>query len=240
MSDYRQALLFELKCQEAAATVQTDILLVVHNQPEHTRNCIQSDRVNTNNYRLFIWDNASSDETRQLLDCNVLKRSEENLGFILPNNELARLTTAPYIILINSDVVVSSGWAEAMIGFLQSNPEYAVVGYEGGLLDENFQGCKSVWGDQIDYVCGWCMCIDRKVYEEIGLFDTNLTFAYGEDSDFCLRVKNLGRKIYALHLRYACHVGNATIRSLADQSATFRQNHEYLKSKHYFINRSQT
>lgn len=41
-----------------------DILIVVHNQLDYVKQCIQSIQEHTNNYHIYIWDNGSDDETK--------------------------------------------------------------------------------------------------------------------------------------------------------------------------------
>lgn len=235
--NYRQTLIKELEFQYAAPAAHKDIIIVVRNQYDHVRECLNSIQKHTTDYHLFIWDNGSDEQTNSLLrqaDPDVLAVSTNNIGFIKPNNYLITLTTSPYVILLNSDVRVSPGWSEAMIGFLHNNYSCGVVGYQGGLLDDSFCGCKLGWGYDVDYVSGWCMCLHKKLYNDIGLFDINLKFAYGEDSDFCLKAKEYGNAIYALHLSYAKHEGGATIKAVKEEmdvTSTFKANHDYLRNK---------
>lgn len=234
---YRQTLIKELKYENSAPNVHKDIIIITRNQYEYVKSCLESVCKNTNNFHLYLWDNDSDLETKKLLKSfnpEVLATSEQNLGFISPNNHLASLTMSPFIILLNSDTIVYPGWSEALIGYMHNDHRCGVIGYEGGLLDNSFHGFSTAWGEEIDYVSGWCMCVSRSLYEEIGLFDTNLTFAYGEDSDLSLMAKKLGYNIYALHLSYVKHVGGVTIKEVqkeTDVIDTFKKNHEYLAKK---------
>jgi GT2 family glycosyltransferase len=219
-----------------------DIIIVVHNQLEYIKKCIETLYNNTSNFNLFIWDNGSDNPTANYLKelsinkNNIyLERSEDNLGFIKPNNILIQKGNSPYVILLNSDTEVHKGWDTAMIGWLLAKPEFAQVGYLGGLLEENGQGGKAWSGECIDYVCGWCFCIPRRIYDLVGLFDEhNLNFAYGEDADFSLRLTEMNYKLRALHLGLCYHHGNATINEVKlkrDCKTTFDQNHEYIRTK---------
>jgi GT2 family glycosyltransferase len=238
----RKTLIKELTYEHTSKNVQKDIVIVVRNQYDSIAHCLESIKKNTTNYRLFIWDNASDTETQELLKSynpHCLRRSDTNLGFIEPNNQLVALTSSPIIVLLNSDVHVRLGWDNALVGALS---HYDIVGYEGSLLDENGKGFYPAWGDEIDYVSGWCLAFSRQLYDHIGLFDNqHLKFAYCEDSDFCLRAKSAGYKVYALHLDYAFHEGSKTIKAVQyeqDVTETFHQNHEYMRLKwsHYLMN----
>jgi GT2 family glycosyltransferase len=105
----------------------------------------------------------------------------------------------------------------------------------GGILDENGKGKWFNCGTEIDYISGWCFAIKRETYNKFGLFDQeNLEFAYGEDADFSLRLRQSGAYIHALHLSLVHHFENKTIlqvRHKRDCSKTFEKNHSFIKEK---------
>jgi len=236
--------------QEEQKQTQKDILIVAHNQLDYIKECVESILECTYNFILYIWDNASDTPTKRYLEYLSenhskikLSRSEENLGFIIPNNRLAEKGNSEYIILLNSDTKVKPGWDNGLVGFLETFSNYAQVGYIGGLLNTDCRGGDVFdCGDEIDFIPGWCFCVHRKTFERYGLFDEkNLEFAYGEDSDFSLRLKAAGHKIYALHLDLVLHHGNRTVFEVQNKrkmTDTFYQNHQYLRSKwrHYLEN----
>jgi GT2 family glycosyltransferase len=230
--------------EQTGVQEQKDILVIVHDQLDYVKKCIASLYENTKNFVLYIWDNNSLPPTKEYLeevartnDNVVLKRHSENVGFIVPNNELAKLGNSPYVILLNSDTEVRKGWDTALIGWLKNNQKCVQVGYEGGLLEPDGRGNGKSWcGNTVDYVCGWCFCISRETYNQHGLFDeNNLSFAYGEDSDFSLRLKEAGHDIYAMHIKLVRHYGNVTakeVQSEMDTSLSFDANHIYIRNRH--------
>lgn len=239
----------ELICQHIAETTEgsrkKDILVVVRNQLDYVKKCLEAVRENTSDYNLHVWNNASDEETTAWLDefGNTLPveagwcidHVPENQGFITPNNEMAACCKSDYIVLLNSDTEVRKGWDTAMIGWLEQNPKYGVVGYEGGLVAHNGVGVGVGHGNDVDYIAGWCLCISRNLYKSLGLFDeNNLKFAYGEDLDFCLRAREAGLRSYALHLKYVLHHGNRTtntVRHEMDLKSSFNANHKYIRER---------
>lgn len=233
----------ELQAAEEADDPTKDIIVVVRDQPEYLRECVETVRANTKNYNLFVWDNASGEETRRLVERlaeepNVTTvRSGTNRGFIEPNNELAGWGDGEYIVLLNSDTKVFDMWDRAMTAFLKANPDVAQVGYWGGHMGPDGRGFGGANGYDIDYIPGWCFCLSRKTYEEFGLFDAeNLRFAYCEDADLSLRLKEAGKKVYALHAPLVHHYQNKTVVQVEregeiDLAATFATNHEYLRRR---------
>lgn len=217
----------ELLLADFAKKIQKDILIVVHNQYEYVKNCIESIYKNTKNFNLYIWNNASDETTSNYLN-KVSKKnknvklyfSNENVGFIIPNNRMIKDAKSPYIILLNSDTEVRKLWDKVLIGFLEKNKKYSITGFLGGILNSEGRGTSCDHGENIDYICGYCMCFNRKIYEEFGLFDEeNLKFAYHEDADFCLRVQENNKKIYACYSKdLVFHYTNITSKNVLKQN----------------------
>lgn len=232
---------------DLAKDLKKDILIVVHNQYEYIKNCLESIFENTENFNLHIWDNSSDKKTKNYLQKvsnkkeNIfLYRSEKNLGFIIPNNKMAKKCTEDFIILLNSDTQVLKNWDKVLIGFLVKNKDVFLVGCEGGLLNKKGKGVAVASGYDIDYVCGYCMCFAKKTYENFGLFDEkNLKFAYCEDSDFSLRLREKNKKIYACYSKdLVFHFGGKTSNNIIDNkiSANIDNNMKYLQKRwHNFL-----
>lgn len=240
----------ELKLGQKCKDVWKDIVIVVRDQLDYFRECIESIQANSTNYHLYIWDNASQQPTIDYIDklffnYNLKKpdnwnithiRSDANVGFIKPNNELVALGDSPYVVLLNSDTKVFENWDNTLIAFLQQNQDVAQVGYWGGYLDSTGRGFGGSNGYDIDYVSGWCSCFSRNTYEKYGLFSENFKFAYCEDSDFSLRLKENGEKIYALYAPLVHHHQNKTVKQVEkegqlDLRATFDHNHALFKER---------
>lgn len=224
-----------------------DILIVVHNQLPYLKICIESILKHTKLCNIYLWDNGSDEPTREYMDSLESEDATvtfkvfhhpENIGFIEPNNKMAAMGNGNNIILLNSDCKVFEGWDRAMTAQLDSDHDLGVVGYLGGALDQEGKGIDAGrFGYDVDFVCGFALAMSRKTYEEHGLFDAeNLKFAYGEDSDLCLRMKAAGKKIYALYSTLCYHFGNKTVTSVhkegkIDMRASFSANHNYIKSR---------
>lgn len=229
----------ELAIAAACKPVNLDILIVGHNQPEFTKNCLASVADTTSNSQLYLYDNGSSEPTAEILRNADLRggrliRDERNSGFIKPNNALAALGSNPYIVLLNTDAYCLPGWWEPLVGVLQNYPDVGVVGYQGATLNHDGVGSALAWGYDVDYVCGFCMAIRRADYERLGLFDEkNLEFAYCEDADFSFRVREAGMTTYALSLKLVWHKGHATSHAVDPTvlSGPFARNHEYIRQR---------
>ncbi len=81
---------------------------------------------------VMIVDNGSVDGTVTWLEehypqLHVL-RNTRNLGFCRAHNQALRLTDAPYVLLLNPDVVLEPDWLQRGINFLESHPTYGSFG----------------------------------------------------------------------------------------------------------------
>ncbi len=249
LEQYRDEIMKELVLANTPNSKTKDILIVVRDQLPYVKECIDSVRENTEDYHLLIFDNGSNEETKDYLNSLPPKEyddkfgfvyifgGENNLGFIEPNNTLASFSNTDYMILLNSDCVVRKGWDLALVNYLEQNSDVAQVGYCGAKMDQEGHGTEAAFGSAADFICGWCFCISKNTYEKFGLFDEeNLEFAYGEDSDFSLRIKAAGKKIYSLHNDLVIHHGNKTINQVYLEKGnylkeTFKKNHEYIKRR---------
>jgi hypothetical protein len=247
---YRSHVEQELALALTSRPAWKDIIIVVRDQLAYLKTCIESIQEHTKNYSLYIWDNGSGPETQEYLDNLRRKqtdedsvgwdieiwRSENNLGFIRPNNDLAAVGKGEYIIPLNSDTKVFQHWDTAMIGFLQQHPDVAQVGYWGGHMGPDGRGFGGDNGYEVDYIPGWCFCVSRETYNQFGLFSKQLDFAYCEDADLSLRLKEAGKSIYALHAPLVYHFQNKTIQAVekegvVDVRATFERNHKYIQNR---------
>jgi hypothetical protein len=241
---HRASIMEELECTRVCDDLPKDILIVVHDQLDFVKLCLESVIARTSNFHLYIWDNGSQEATASYLrtlqqthpELVTLIRSETNIGFLEPNNKLVEMGTGDYFILLNSDTQVFDGWDTSMLGYLQQNRDVAQVGYLGGLLREDGRGEGGDFGDQIDYVSGFCFCCARETYRQFGLFSPDYRFAYFEDSDFSLRLKAAGKRIYALHLLLVHHYQNKTVIAVEregtiDLAASFAYNQKLFTTR---------
>lgn len=253
----KQLLIEELTCQwrqqHRPGPHRKDILLVVKDQAPLLRKCLESLFANTRDFQLLIWDNGSGEETlavyREMLgripdhSGYTIHYSPDNQGFLHPNNALSVMGVSPWVILLNSDTEVQPGWDDMLIGWLEDHPNCGAVGYEGGLIGAEGIGVGVRHGTEIDYIAAWCMAVRRETIERHGLFDgKNLQFAYAEDADFCLRLREAGLDLYACYALLVLHHGNATTRSVRrelDLKPHFRANHSYIRRRwaDYIANR---
>jgi N-acetylglucosaminyl-diphospho-decaprenol L-rhamnosyltransferase len=87
--------------------------------------------------RCIVVDNASRDGTAEAVAVRhpgvALVRNERDPGYGAACNAGARLGDAPYVLILNSDVVARPGAVDRLVGFLAASPQHVAAG--GRLLD---------------------------------------------------------------------------------------------------------
>lgn len=155
-----------------------------------------------------------------------------NRGFIAPSNFAFGLAQTEYVVFLNDDALPPPNWLSMLKAPFMGEPLMAVTGAKGtcNTLDENFVGRK---GNQLDYIEFSCAMVRRSLIG-VTLFSDYLRFAYGEDADLCLRLRERGLKIAVADFVLAEHFRNTTsrhipaIRSImADNFATCRKRWSY-------------
>lgn len=184
------------------------------------------EQMQADSYEIAVVDNGSSDDSVQYLRCRfpeiVILPQERNLGFAAGCNIGIRFALerhAKYVLTINNDTIVDAGLLKELLASAQEHAEAAMVSpkiYFADLPDRLWWagGTFSLWTgiakhigrkerdrsefDQdapIDWATGCAILFRCDVLKQTGLFD-ELFFAYAEDVDLSLRIKDAGYEIW--------------------------------------------
>ena len=153
--------------------------------------------------------------------------NDKNVGFAKACNQGIKEASGDYILLLNPDTEVSQGTLQALTNYLDEHPEIGVLGCklvfpDGSLqsLGEKFSSAWEIFKEQVlfsktwrrflwhkaaisggfrevDYVSGACLMTRRDIIRNVGLFKEDY-FMYGEDLEFCYRVKQAGWRVGVL------------------------------------------
>ncbi|ROL57688.1 glycosyltransferase [Bacteroidetes/Chlorobi group bacterium Naka2016] len=154
----------------------------------------------------------------------VLIENKENFGFIKSVNKAASLVQNHFVIL-NTDTEVPSYWLERLIypiialnniasvtpftnsGTICSFPIFVrdnelISGLDVEKIDYYFKHVNfEKTYVEIPTGVGFCMAINKDVFDRIGLFDESFGKGFGEENDWCMKAKKLGyRNIIATNL----------------------------------------
>ena len=252
---------------------RVDIVLCVHNAFEDVKECLTSIRRHTKvDYRLLIVDDGSQAETRDFLKSWVqedsvatLFRNETARGYTKAANIGLRASNGDYIILLNSDTIVTPGWIEKLIECATSRKNIGIVGplsncaswqsipeifdKNGGWMINNIPEGYSLEtlsdivanvSDKafpcVNFVNGFCYMIKRAVIDAIGWLDEeSFPYGYGEENDFSIRARKAGFKLAIADHAYVYHSKSKSFGHERRQELS-KQGSAAFKSKHPDIN----
>lgn len=167
-----------------------DIIIIKYGLPDYERETVeQVMRTVTTPYHLTVYDNYPKDE---------------NLSVVW--NRCIRNSTADYVLLLNNDTVPHKGWLDKLlVGMEKEN--VGAVGAISNCAGGHQGGWKEPQEDRLvecTTLSGFCMLIRKKAFDDIGGFDEAYKL-YGEDSDFCLRLRSAGWKLLTQYGAYVYH-----------------------------------
>ena len=202
---------------------RVSIIVAVHNQLEVTLACLASILQNTGEtrYEVIIVDDCSDEQTRRALKTirgvRVLRNSS-NQGFLLSSNKGAAEARGEFLLFLNNDTEVGAEWLERMLAVFDERSDAGLVGakliYPDGTLQE---AGAIIWRDasgmnygkhdhadkpeynylrEVDYCSGACILIRKRLFNQLGGFDTRFAPAYYEDADLAFAVREAGLKVY--------------------------------------------
>ena len=248
-----------LKIAPEGQKPDVSIIIIARENYEQTANCIISAVYSTKaNLEIIVFDNASTDETKNLPSINPqikYLRAEKNLGFTIAVNRAVEIATGRIILLLNNDLELTPRAIDLAVETLDADPTIGAVGAKiirmHGRLQE---GGSIVWRDgtclgygrdrdpldgqvnfvyDVDFCSGCFLAIPRSDWEEMGGFDEAYAPAYYEETDFCLRVWERGKRVVYDPRIVVWHYefGSSALRE--EPLALMRRNQRYFAKKHH-------
>ncbi len=245
---------------QAMDAPMVSIIVLVHNQLDHTRLCWESLKRHTSlPHEVVFVDNASTDGAREYLQelaashasVRVI-RNESNLGFAAGNNQGLAIARGDCVVLLNNDTVVTPGWIERMISALQSHPDIGIAGpmtnyivgpqlvEKVGYKDlDGLPAFAAEWGrghagqiQKTSRAVGFCLMARRSVIDRIGGLDEQFGSGNFEDDDFCLRAGLAGFGVVIAKDVFIHHTGSQTFKGAKiDYRSAMLANWEKFKMK---------
>ena len=222
----------------AGLSPQCSIIIPVFNNAELTFECLRSvfREVNLNHDEIIVANNGSTDATPVMLGrLNGKVRvvtNETNLGFGAACNQAAAQARGKYLVFLNNDTIVQTGWLKNLVATAENNAEVGAVGsmllFGDGVLQESGG---IVWKDgsahnygrgedpsetrfryarETDYCSAASLLIRKNLFHEVGGFDERYAPAYYEDVDLCFATRSLGFKVFYQPTSRVVHYEGAT------------------------------
>ena len=211
---------------------KVDVIIPIYNSLDWLKLCVESIFKNTNYDVLgtvYLLDDCSSEETVNYLKeverkyGNLVKyiRNNKNLGFVKTGNKGLKLSTSSYVLLLNTDCLVSANAIEKManamnkdkkIGLLcpissvAANLSYPIpLGLNFMQVNEVFE--KQFSGKTFDActVVGNCLMISRECINKVGYLDEIFGKGYTEETDYQFKAHEKGFLAKVLIDTYVYH-----------------------------------
>jgi GT2 family glycosyltransferase len=189
---------------------------------------------------IIIVDDASGPDTVAGLEELVasdsrvtLLRNEVNLGFLASVNRAVGESIGEFVVLLNNDTIPLPGWLPPLLAPFGARDDVGAVGGRliypdgrlqeaGGLVFRDGSAAKFGYGDpepdfplftvprEVDYCSGCLLAFRREFFVESGAFDPEYGFGFYEDTDFCFRVRSLGKVVFYEPESVIVHVEGAS------------------------------
>lgn len=194
--------------------------------------------------RVIVFDNGSHIPTSHR---NVtIIRSESNLGFAAGANHAWRSSTAPFVALINNDVVLDRDWLsvvrEAMdrderlaaVQTIIRRPDGCIDGAGIDVSDGTFRQIGHGLQVGSNLAVAWGVSATATLYRRAAvgehLFDERL-FTYYEDVELSARLRREGWRTAVLPVVKATHRGSASASVLGRDALRLRTRNRYLVAR---------
>ncbi|MFC1649113.1 glycosyltransferase family 2 protein [Patescibacteria group bacterium] len=123
--------------------IDVTIIILSYNTKKLTRECIESVYKFTKdvNFEIIVIDNASADESPKMLNGfskkknYTLIRNQKNIGFGRANNQGIERSKGRYILLLNSDTLLTKDSISVMVKFMDHTPRAGIASCK--LLNSN-------------------------------------------------------------------------------------------------------
>ena len=245
------------------------MIVCVHDALEELRACLWSLMSKTARpFRLIVVDDGSGASTRRYLDAlaareprvTVIRREHPPHGYTLAANAGLRASSGDYVVLLNSDTVVSAGWLERLVsrgerdervgilgplsnaashqsvpqsreqGSWSTNPLPSWLTVDGAALAARVSATGA--DVRLPFLNGFCYAIKRAVIEAIGYLDEErFPDGYCEENDYSQRAREAGFELAVVDDAYVYHAKSASF-GAADRDRLAKLNYQAFRSKH--------
>ena len=211
----------DLRRETSPLNATVSVIIVNYNGGSKLLECVDSVFRFTSDFELILADNASTDNSLQLIEKRfpqvMIVRNSENLGFAGGNNVAIKRSKGRWIVLLNPDTKVTNKWLDNLLNRADLSSQIGIVAPKllhmdgktinstGHVFDfrrgfardrgsgETDEGQYEV-AQEVASCCFACAAIKREVVNQIGLLDEKMIMYY-EDVDFCIRARVAGWKV---------------------------------------------
>lgn len=205
--------------------MSVSIVIPLYNQVKYTKICLESLQPTIKpGVTVVLVDNGSSDATAEYLaslrDVHIITNSV-NLGCAAAWNQGVGSCDTDWIVILNNDVILPSGWLEGLMTFAEENSLDIVspairegeYNYDINEYSKSFITRMNIV-KRMGIADGICFMVRRQVFEKVGLFDEMFRIGQFEDKDFFRRAKLAGFRLGTTGRSFIHHFGSITQKSI--------------------------
>lgn len=201
---------------------KVSVIIPVHGELPHTLACLRSitRHAAVAAFEVIVVDDASPDGSANVLsqvDGLRMLHNAANLGFIASCNAGAGIARGAFLLFLNNDTQVTSGWLDELLACFSEEEGCGMAGSRlaypdgrlqeaGGIVYSNGEAWtygrfekrddpRFLYRRDVDYVSGASLMIAADLFQAIGGFDTRYAPAYCEDMDLAFAVRAAGRRV---------------------------------------------
>jgi GT2 family glycosyltransferase/glycosyltransferase involved in cell wall biosynthesis len=238
-SDVNEFATTDSSAQPAVGVPCVSILIPVHNRLDLTRACIDSVFATAETsitFEILVIDDNSTDGTAEhlkALGTRIRTIRNDTRGCFGHNINLAApLARGEYLCLLNNDTLVTVGWLTKLVAAARRDAAIGIVGnrhltpgtnllnHAGMVFDTQGYPHHLYPGQPADFppalvsrefqiLTAACWLIEKQLFVDLGGFDPQFKNGF-EDVDFCLRVRQSGRKVFYAADSVIYHYGQST------------------------------
>lgn len=217
-------------------------VIVTYCSADEVPACVHSLRSQGLPLEIFLVDNASPDNTPSLLSQlstahpNIaVILNQRNVGLAAANNQVIGRLAGEYLLVLNPDTRLAPDALARMVNFLNSNPDFGIVGplnlYQDGVPHRSFH---AGWGiahlvawrlipyrvtrtlydrlsryhpREVRFVSGAALLIRSALFEAIGGYDPGFFLSVEDACDLCIRARQAGSRVQFLPEAQVVHYG---------------------------------
>lgn len=247
----------------------TQVILPIYNGHDEVRACLHALRAAaTGPMQVVMVDDGSRDFTAEMLRAEaaadprfILHRRDINRGYTKSINEGVLLTGADWVVVLNSDTLVSKGWLDRLHAAALARPGTGMVGPlsnaatwqsipaakrpDGGwstnpvIQPRHLDRMQAILDElseraypEFPVLNGFCTLIARALFDRIGPYDEDaFPTGYGEETDLCLRARQAGFRLTLADDCFVYHHKSVTF-GQAERMRLSRQGGLEMTNKH--------
>ncbi|WP_371223620.1 glycosyltransferase [Roseovarius sp. 2305UL8-3] len=209
---------------------------------------------NQASFEVIVVDDGSTDETAELetiVSGITVLHNAESQRFIRACNAGVDKARGDYVVLLNNDVEVTTGWLDELLAAFKRFDNVGLVGskllYPDGALQDaggiiwgtgnpwnygnrqNSNDPRFCYARQADYLSGAAMMVPKAVWNEVGGLSHYLEPMYFEDTDFAFKVREAGYTTWFVPSSVVYHYEGMT--SGTDVTSGFKRYQEINRPK---------